>query len=82
MSGGHWDYEQFRLRDLVERVADDEQLLKEFGPELGELVREVGNALGDTIHALDWHLSGDTVIQNKVAPLEDLRKRLRDILGS
>lgn len=82
MSGGHWDYEQFHIQSLVERVAEDEILLKEFGPEIGKLVQEVGDALSDTIHALDWHLSGDTEIQNRAEPLETLRKRLRNILSS
>lgn len=74
MSGGHWDYEEGRLRDVLERVADD-VLIRERFPMLAKRLSLLGNRLYEVIHALDYDLSGDAGIKDDHAfELEAIRK--------
>lgn len=53
MSGGHWDYIQFRI----------EEIANELNPNILQEERELGSLLLDiskVIHDADWWKSGDT----------------------
>ena len=75
MSGGHFDYNQFRVREIaedIERVisTNDDQTLNEWGetkgrnypPEIIEKFKEAAHNLeraADMAQRVDWLLSGD-----------------------
>ena len=56
MSGGHWDYVQYRIQGALEDIGR-EDFVKERFPKLGEVIFKLGGALGDIIHDLDWDIS-------------------------
>lgn len=74
MSGGHFDYMQFRLEDIalmIEWLISDNDLVKSygengkqgrFGPDVLEKFRLTIlylRAAGDMTHRIDWLVSGD-----------------------
>lgn len=63
MSGGHWDYEDSRIVELLEKISNDGYVIKRF-PALTVVLRTIGKTLGDIAHDLDWDLSGDSMIEN------------------
>jgi hypothetical protein len=63
MSGGHWDYSQYKVRDTLESVSYDTEIAKRF-PRLSSVMKELSTTLYDIINDLDWDLSGDTIINN------------------
>jgi hypothetical protein len=83
MSGGHYDYVEYRLNDIVDKVDEDLNRLgvvDEWGyvfevePEVVEVMKQVREeclALFDKIHNLDYVISGDSGI-------DILTKYLRD----
>ncbi len=69
MSGGHYDYDEWKIKDVAERCATD--LASDPDPErpwipkdpiLAELVRTLGEELFGIVHAVDYHISGDSDI--------------------
>lgn len=48
MSGGHFDYEDMHLFNLLEENIEDDELVT------------LLKILGDWVHAYDWCVSGDT----------------------
>lgn len=50
MSGGAWNYQQYRIEEIAEAVADNTNPLVEFI-----------KAVAETEHIIDWAESGDTV---------------------
>ena len=63
MSGGHWDYEDLRIPEYMEKIANDRYVLKRF-PALAAIFLALGETIGDITHDLDWDFSGDTSIGN------------------
>jgi hypothetical protein len=63
MSGGHWDYQQYRVREYLEAVGDEEYVRKEF-PLVAEAYTELSALLYQNIKDLDWYICGDTAIHN------------------
>lgn len=63
MSGGHWDYSGFKLQNILENIAEDEEM-KARWPDLAELFSDLGPVLYEIEHELDWHLSGDSIIKD------------------
>jgi len=63
MSGGHWDYSHFRIRDGLENVGEDGNIILRF-PKLAQVFRDLAGFMDDTINDLDYDLSGDTEIEN------------------
>lgn len=61
MSGGHWNYDGFRMRNHLENIGTDKEVKKRF-PKLAEVLRKLAAVLGDIDHDLDWDLSGDQSI--------------------
>ena len=61
MSGGHFDYRDHSVRELVIDVAHD---LKKDSKILAKTVKEVGTWLTDLIHELDYHYAADTEIDD------------------
>lgn len=76
MSGGHFDYQQYRLSDIAEQIdhlveTNNDQTKDKFGDPKGcQFSRAVINrfvqasamlrAVGDMVHEIDWLVSGDT----------------------
>ncbi|MEK6879868.1 MAG: hypothetical protein AABY22_09690 [Nanoarchaeota archaeon] len=54
MSGGHFDYQDMRIQDIIDQLERDEK--KYPTKDLQILTRSVMNIL----HAYDWFMSGDT----------------------
>ena len=63
MSGGHWDYCQYRIRDNLSDIADDPQVAERF-PLLAKRFEALSHALCEVIHDLDWDLSFDQSIKD------------------
>jgi hypothetical protein len=81
MSGGHWDYQEHQVRDLLERVAEDTQVKARF-PSLAVELAATATILHEIIHALDYDLSGDTSIQDDTAfEKQALRKLCSPLRG-
>lgn len=74
MSGGHWGYDEFKLREVLERVADDVAVKARF-PSLAIELQAMGALLYEIAHELDYDLSGDARIEDDAAfEREALRK--------
>lgn len=78
MSGGHWDYRDHGVRDLVCDISYD---TRKDSPKLSKAIKEVGKWLTDLIHELDYHYSGDTEIHDFSKTEDRYLKKLRDISG-
>ena len=63
MSGGHWQYVGYQIRDACETIEQDEYMQKNC-PRLSRVVGELGRILYDIEHEADWHLSDDSYIEN------------------
>lgn len=63
MSGGHWDYSQFKIRDALEDVGKDGRVLLRF-PKLSQIMRDFSTLFEQVIHDLDYDLSDDSYIDN------------------
>lgn len=79
MSGGHWDYRQYQLRELLEDIGNDGAVVQRL-PKLAQIFRGFGRLFDNTIHMLDWDLSGDTSINNNVGD-EEFEKIFIDEIG-
>lgn len=77
MSGGHFDYHQYRIREIAESVEDIIQNY-EYPPEVLEKIKEGLDALNKAeIYAqcIDWLVSGDDGNESFLKRLkEDLNK--------
>lgn len=63
MSGGHWDYNNFRLSEILHDVGEDGHVVLNF-PKAAQIFRDLAEVLDSAIHDLDWHICGDTEIEN------------------
>lgn len=95
MSGGHWNYDQYRILDLISNLTfnlanlneEDEEykdielelLLKKI-PLLNNVAIEIGRWFFDYIHDLDYHLEGDTIIDCPKDYEDDMIIRLKKII--
>ena len=61
MSGGHFDYKDYGVRDLICDVSHD---VKKDSKILSKVVKDVGTWLTDLIYELDYHYAGDTEIDD------------------
>ncbi len=63
MSGGHWQYAGFKIRDVLEEIRDDDRAQEKW-----PLTCRVLGALGEVIytieHEMDWDLSSDSKAKN------------------
>ena len=66
MSGGQWEYSHLKLREYLEEIGDDKDMVKEF-PRLASIMKALSSSLHQVIKDLDWHLSGDTIIHDPKA---------------
>lgn len=69
MSGGHYDYQEWKIREVTESVAKDlsgpPDPNREWIPKdqaLADLVRSMGEALYEVCHDVDYHICGDTTL--------------------
>ena len=63
MSGGHWNYNQYKLEDYLKEVGLDGEIINRF-PKIAQVFTGFGKALGKIMKDLDWDLSGDSSIKN------------------
>ncbi len=64
MSGGQWDYQQYRQDDFFEDLSNDGRLMREF-PRVHQALCDLKEFFSNKFHKLDYHLSGDTIIEDK-----------------
>lgn len=79
MSGGHWDYEGFRMRNHLENIGADREVKKRF-PKLAKVLRELAIVLGNIDHDLDWDLSFDQTIKDDKKFEEKVIQKLQKIV--
>ena len=80
MSGGHWEYQQYKLKDILDQVKNDSLTKKRF-QKLSIVLGHLSDYLADIIHELDWDFSGDSIISND-QEFETLAiKKLRDVVS-
>jgi hypothetical protein len=63
MSGGHFDYKQHRLRDILEEISFDQEVNIRF-PKIAMVYRKLTPIIYQNIHDLDWDLSCDSSIKD------------------
>jgi hypothetical protein len=63
MSGGHWDYKQFEVRDGLQMVGNDRQIIQK-APKIAQIYRSLATILEDNMHQMDYDLSGDSSIED------------------
>ncbi len=89
MSGGHFDYQQFRLNDLadqvqayIDRCTSDET--DEYGykptlsPEALDCLRTCRQTLikaGNMLHSVDWCICGDTDEEDMIREFKEMEKQ-------
>jgi len=78
MSGGHWNYAQWRVRDEIAAVAADEEVRRRW-PRTAERLASLAEELHDVIRAMDWDLSADTHIADDAAFDADASARLTQL---
>jgi len=76
MSGGHWEYKQYKIQELLEGVGRDGQVVLRF-PKLAQIFRDLSHVLYETVHDLDWDLSGDS----SISPNIDFESKFINDLG-
>lgn len=79
MSGGKWDYKQEELKEILERVAYDMRGMK-ITPRLSVVMDSLAEKLEEVIHDLDWHLCGDTHIDDFEKFEEDAIKKIKECI--
>ena len=79
MSGGHWNYDGFQMRNHLENIGRDKEVKKRF-PKLAKVLLDLSVVMGDIDHELDWDLSCDQMIENDKKFEEESLKKLRSII--
>jgi len=80
MSGGHWEYRQYSVKDLLLDVGNDGKLLQRM-PKLCQVFRSLAVLLDDTVHDLDWDLSSDTLIEDDEEFQSQFIKRIGELIN-
>ena len=75
MSGGHWNYVQYKIGDELRNIGGSGDVILRF-PKLAQIYRDFGSLLESNIKELDWDLSGDTIIKDD---LEFEKKFIEDL---
>lgn len=86
MSGGHFNYLQYQLLDLIEELENSiEEVNKEFSK---KTIREMKKGVGILdkayiyVQRIDWLLSGDDGEDNFHIRLEENLKELKELKGN
>lgn len=85
MSGGHFDYNQYRIRDIWEKIeraidANDEPNGDALPDEVLEKFREAVEVLRKAeiyTHRIDWLLSGDDGVDSFLRCLEEDMEQIK-----
>ena len=78
MSGGHWNYNQSRLEEILSEVGQDWSHTR--WPQTMATLRALAPVLADIIGDMDWDLSGDSSISDDIAFDAESMKKLRKVL--
>ena len=81
MSGGHFDYQGFKLREILENISTDEKVASRW-PMLSKALGALGPLLDDLEHEMDWDLSGDSSIEDDEAFDRKSMEQLRNAVSS
>jgi len=71
MSGGHFGYVGFPIQSSLETISSDEEVKKRF-PKLANVLTQLGSALYQIEHDIDWDFSGDSFLKESDAEFEML----------
>ena len=66
MSGGHFHYSGSIIRDRLEEIAYDADVVRRW-PRLGKRLTELGEALYSIEHDIDWDFCSDAAIEDDAA---------------
>ena len=80
MSGGHWEYKQYEVAELLKEIGHDKNIQKRF-PSLAKFYLKLSVFLGENLYKLDWDLSGDTTIPSDKLFEETSIKLIKQLLG-
>lgn len=80
MSGGHFDYVQYKIQNTIEDMKRDEAVKALNMPKLENAIEAVGSWLHGVIHDLDWDISGDASIPDNTRYEEEQIAKLKKIL--
>lgn len=81
MSGGHWDYEDGRIKHFAERLARDEhELEKILGVDFVSPIVFALEACGDLLRELDRHICADDRIEDPAKRLRAFKRAMRRAL--
>ena len=79
MSGGHWEYSHYKIKDMLDEIGMDGGLILK-APKLANIYRQLATLLENTTYELDYHFSGDTEITNWKAFEAEFVERLGKII--
>ncbi|KKN59481.1 hypothetical protein LCGC14_0541930 [marine sediment metagenome] len=80
MSGGHWGFSANVICDGLEQVSEERYIITGF-PELSKIFDLLAPILYDIIHDLDYDISGDCFIMDKVKFQKEAVEKLRKVLN-
>ena len=78
MSGGHFDYVQYRITEGLLEFGSDKEVKKRF-PTLSKKLRHLSLFLVEILHDIDWDLSGDSSIEDDKEFEKESLKQLGEI---
>jgi len=74
MSGGHYDYQEYRIAEILSLAVQDCKNFKIYGMngedkktplnKLAKIYQGISKILTDNLYELDYHISGDSEIKN------------------
>ena len=66
MSGGHWQYAGFRIKDEIGNIAEDESVQSRW-PGTAAALANLADVLYEIEHEMDYDLSSDSAINDDAA---------------
>lgn len=79
MSGGHWNYSGYKIKELLESIGNDDKVKERF-PKLSSVFIKLGDILSEIEKDLDWDITGDSTIKNDTAFETNSIDKLSDVL--
>jgi hypothetical protein len=82
MSGGHFDYIDLRLFNMIDDTLENDIINSNDNTRHYPLkLKELSKAIGDLIHAYDWFISGDTGEDTYLKEFKQVKTRLKEQLN-
>lgn len=80
MSGGHWNYSGYIIKELLESIGNDDEVKERF-PKLSDVFIKLGDILSEIEKDLDLDICGDSTIKNDIAFETNYIDKLRDVIS-